>query len=58
MLLQKQVKEMLESQRLRKEDFINSIRRDKDKMDTIKVHSSAHLEWWQHLADKNVHETP
>ncbi|XP_033948944.1 LOW QUALITY PROTEIN: tripartite motif containing 105 [Pseudochaenichthys georgianus] len=34
--LQKQVKEMLESQRLRKEDFINSIHRDKDKMDTIK----------------------
>ncbi|KAI4819078.1 hypothetical protein KUCAC02_004358 [Chaenocephalus aceratus] len=34
--LEKQVKEMLESQRLRKEDFINSIRRDKDKMDTIK----------------------
>lgn len=37
---QKQLKEMLESHRLRKTDFINNIRRDKDKMDTIKVHSA------------------
>ncbi|XP_029297245.1 tripartite motif containing 105 isoform X2 [Cottoperca gobio] len=34
--LEKQLRETLESHRLRKEDFINSIRRDKDKMDTIK----------------------
>nr|XP_046262724.1 tripartite motif containing 105 [Scatophagus argus] len=34
--IEKQLKETLESHRLRKEDFINSIRRDKDKMDTIK----------------------
>ncbi|XP_031175495.1 tripartite motif containing 105 [Sander lucioperca] len=34
--LEKQLKETLESHRLKKEDFINSIRRDKDKMDTIK----------------------
>lgn len=41
---QKQLKEMLESHRLRKADFINSIRRDKDKMDTIKVHSYVGLQ--------------
>ncbi|XP_076594436.1 tripartite motif containing 105 isoform X2 [Chaetodon auriga] len=34
--LEKQLKETLESHRLKKEDFINSIRRDKDKLDTIK----------------------
>ncbi|KAI3351244.1 hypothetical protein L3Q82_005794 [Scortum barcoo] len=34
--LEKQLKETLESHRLRKEDFINSIRRDKDKMEIIK----------------------
>ncbi|XP_034545103.1 tripartite motif containing 105 [Notolabrus celidotus] len=34
--LEKQLKETLENHRLRKEDFINSIRRDKDKMETIK----------------------
>ncbi|XP_040904615.1 tripartite motif containing 105 [Toxotes jaculatrix] len=34
--LEKQLKETLESHRLRREDYINSIRRDKDKMDTIK----------------------
>ncbi|XP_070692449.1 tripartite motif containing 105 isoform X2 [Pempheris klunzingeri] len=34
--LEKQLKETLESHRLRKDDFINSIRRDRDKMDAIK----------------------
>ncbi|XP_018531134.1 tripartite motif containing 105 [Lates calcarifer] len=34
--LEKQLRETLESHRLRREDYINSIRRDKDKMDTIK----------------------
>ncbi|KAM7000254.1 tripartite motif containing 105 [Tautogolabrus adspersus] len=34
--LEKQLKETLENHRLRKDDFINSIRRDKDKMETIK----------------------
>ncbi|XP_070819588.1 tripartite motif containing 105 isoform X1 [Chaetodon trifascialis] len=34
--LEKQLKETFESHRLKKEDFINSIRRDKDKLDTIK----------------------
>ncbi|XP_044219580.1 tripartite motif containing 105 [Thunnus albacares] len=34
--LEKQLKQALESHRLRKDDFINNIRRDKDKMDTIK----------------------
>lgn len=34
--LEKQLKQALESHRLRKEDFINNIRKDKDKMDTIK----------------------
>ncbi|KAL6117845.1 uncharacterized protein ACO6RY_15554 [Pungitius sinensis] len=34
--LEKQLRETLESHRLKKEDFINGIRRDKDKMDTIK----------------------
>ncbi|XP_041653555.1 tripartite motif containing 105 isoform X2 [Cheilinus undulatus] len=34
--LEKQLKETLENHRLRKEDFINRIRRDKDKMETIK----------------------
>ncbi|XP_030001127.1 tripartite motif containing 105 isoform X2 [Sphaeramia orbicularis] len=34
--LEKKVKEALESHRRRKEDIINIIRRDKDKMDTIK----------------------
>ncbi|XP_068442571.1 tripartite motif containing 105 [Clinocottus analis] len=34
--LEKQRRETLESHRLKKEDFINSIRRDKDKMDAIK----------------------
>ncbi|XP_051276566.1 tripartite motif containing 105 [Dicentrarchus labrax] len=34
--LEKQLKETLERHRLKKEAFINSIRRDKDKMDTIK----------------------
>ena len=38
---QKQLRETLESHRLKKEDFINSIRRDKDKMETIKVHCCA-----------------
>uniref|UniRef100_UPI0037E8C943 tripartite motif containing 105 n=1 Tax=Semicossyphus pulcher TaxID=241346 RepID=UPI0037E8C943 len=34
--LEKQLKETLENHRLRKDDFVNSIRRDKDKMETIK----------------------
>ncbi|KAF3693746.1 Nuclear factor 7, ovary [Channa argus] len=34
--LKKQLKETLESHRLRREDYINSIRRDSDKMDVIK----------------------
>ncbi|XP_030252628.1 tripartite motif containing 105 [Sparus aurata] len=34
--LEKQLRETLESHRLKKEDFINSIRRDKDKIETIK----------------------
>ncbi|XP_026214294.1 tripartite motif containing 105 [Anabas testudineus] len=34
--VEKRLKESLESHRLRREDYINSIRRDKDKMDTIK----------------------
>ncbi|XP_053180242.1 tripartite motif containing 105 isoform X2 [Scomber japonicus] len=34
--LEKQLKQALESHRLRREDFINNIRRDKDRMDTIK----------------------
>ncbi|KAG7241876.1 hypothetical protein INR49_024846, partial [Caranx melampygus] len=34
--LQKQLRESLESYRLRREDYSNSISRDKDKMDTIK----------------------
>lgn len=34
--MEKQLKETLESHRLRKEDFITSIRRDKEKMNTIK----------------------
>ncbi|KAM7389566.1 hypothetical protein PAMP_023533 [Pampus punctatissimus] len=34
--LEKQLKQALESHRLRKEDIINVIRRDKDKMDAIK----------------------
>ncbi|KAK2849330.1 hypothetical protein Q5P01_009164 [Channa striata] len=34
--LKKQLKESLESHRLRREDYINSVRRDNDKMDTIK----------------------
>ncbi|XP_029021516.1 tripartite motif containing 105 isoform X2 [Betta splendens] len=34
--LEKQLKETLESHRLRREDYINSIQRDKDKMDAIK----------------------
>ncbi|TKS72525.1 Zinc-binding protein A33 [Collichthys lucidus] len=34
--LEKQLRDTLESHRLRKEDFMNSVRRDKDKMDAIK----------------------
>ncbi|CAF99131.1 unnamed protein product [Tetraodon nigroviridis] len=35
--VQKQLREMLESHHLRKEAFIKSVSRDKDKMDAIKV---------------------
>lgn len=38
-VVQKKLREELESHCLRKEEFINSVRRDKDTMDTIKVHS-------------------
>ncbi len=50
---QKQLKDSLESHRQKIEDFLMSIRRDKDKMDTIKVHSCRELKGWQHWKDKN-----
>lgn len=55
---QKELQETLDSHRLAKADFINRLRRDKDKMETIKVHARVRLEGWIHLGDKKTPAPP
>lgn len=55
---QKELQETLDNHRLAKADFINRICKDKDKMETIKVHACVRLKGSMHLGDKNTPVPP